>query len=70
MFLRLSLKALDLENISNTQGINNNNNNNNKYNNNNNNNNNSNINNNNIFLDNQTLFNFEMYTKFTEIITV
>ena len=67
MFLRLSLKALDLENISNTQGINNNNNNN-KYNNNNNNN--SNINNNNIFLDNQTLFNFEMYTKFTEIITV
>ena len=65
MFLRLSLKALDLENISNTQGINNNNNNN-KYNNNNNNN--SNINNNNIFLDNQTLFNFEMYTKFTEII--
>ena len=66
MFLRLSLKALDLENISNTQGINNNNNNN-KYNNNNNN---SNINNNNIFLDNQTLFNFEMYTKFTEIITV
>ena len=39
MFLRFSLKALDLEDISNTQGINNNNNNNNSNDNSNNNNN-------------------------------